>query len=59
MSSDQTKGAAKELGGSIKDAAGNLTGNERLEAQGTSERIEGKTQKNIGKIEGAVKDQFN
>lgn len=59
MSNEQAKGTAKEGGGSIKEAAGKLTGNERLEAEGTGDRVEGKTEKNIGKVKHAVKDQFS
>lgn len=59
MSNEQAKGTAKEVGGSIKEAAGKLTGNERLEAEGTGDRVEGKTEKNLGKVKDAVKDQFS
>ena len=59
MSNDQTEGKAKEIGGSIKEKAGKLTGNDRMEAEGTGDRVEGKTEKNIGKAKDAVKDQFS
>ena len=58
MDDDQIKGGAKELGGNIKEAAGKLVGNERLEAEGEIDQVEGKTQKNVGKVKDAVKDQF-
>lgn len=58
MSDDRAKGTAKELGGSIEEAAGTLTGNEQMEAEGTGGRVEGKTQKNLGTVKDAVKDQF-
>ncbi|WP_246233105.1 CsbD family protein [Aurantimonas aggregata] len=59
MSNEQTDGKAKEIGGSIKEKAGKLTGNDRMEAEGTGDRVEGKTEKNIGKAKDAVKDQFS
>lgn len=59
MSDDKSKGTAKEIGGSIKETVGKLTGDDRLEAEGTGERVEGKTQKNIGKVKDAVKNQFS
>ncbi|MDY8110130.1 CsbD family protein [Fulvimarina sp. 2208YS6-2-32] len=58
MSDDKSKGTAKELGGSIKETAGKVTGNDRMEAEGTGDRVEGKTQKNLGKVKDAVKDQL-
>jgi uncharacterized protein YjbJ (UPF0337 family) len=58
MSNDQAKGAAKEAGGTVKEKAGQLTGNDRMEAEGTGDRVEGKTQKNLGKAKDAVKNQF-
>lgn len=42
---DQFKGAAKEVGGSIKEGLGKLTGNERLEAEGKADKLEGNVQK--------------
>ena len=56
---NQVKGGAKELGGKIKEGAGKLVGNERLEAEGQVDQVEGKTQKNYGKVKDAVKDQTN
>ncbi|MEF2553822.1 CsbD family protein [Aurantimonas sp. A2-1-M11] len=58
MSDNQTKGTAKEIGGTIKEKAGKAMGDDRMETEGTGERVEGKTQKNIGKVKDAVKDQF-
>lgn len=59
MSNEQAKGAAKELGGSIKEAAGKVTGDRQMEAEGTGDRVEGKTEKNLGKVKDAVKNQFS
>ena len=38
------KGAARQVKGAVKEAAGKLTGNRRL-------AVEGKTQKNVGKAQ--------
>ncbi|WP_062014902.1 CsbD family protein [Aureimonas sp. AU4] len=59
MSNEQLKGAAKELGGSIKETAGKVTGDRQMEAEGTGDRVEGKTEKNLGKVKDAVKNQFS
>ncbi|WP_182086708.1 CsbD family protein [Aureimonas sp. ME7] len=55
---NQIQGGAKELGGKIKEGAGNLVGNERLQAEGLADQAEGKTQKNYGKVKDAVKDEL-
>lgn len=59
VDSNQIKGGAKELGGNIKEAAGKLVGNERLQAEGVVDQAAGKTQKNYGKVKDAVKDELN
>jgi uncharacterized protein YjbJ (UPF0337 family) len=56
MHKDQMKGAAKDAKGSVKEAAGKATGNERLEAEGASERIAGKVQKGVGNLKDAARD---
>lgn len=55
----ETSGGAKELGGKIKEGAGKLVGNPRLEGEGKADQMEGKTEKNYGKVKGAVKDQLD
>lgn len=54
---NQVQGGAKEIGGKIKEAAGKLVGNERLQADGMADQAEGKTQKNYGKVKDAMKDE--
>jgi len=56
MHKDEAKGAAKDIVGSAKEAAGKATGNERLEAEGVGERIEGKVQKGVGALKDAARD---
>lgn len=53
---DQFKGAAKEAGGDIKEGLGKVTGNERLQAEGKADQIEGKAQKTVGDVKSAIKD---
>ena len=59
MHKDEAKGAAKDIKGSIKEAAGKATGNRRLEAEGAAERIEGKVQKGVGALKDATRDMLN
>jgi uncharacterized protein YjbJ (UPF0337 family) len=56
MHKDEAKGAAKDVKGSIKEAAGKATGNERLEAEGVSDRVAGKVQKGDGNLKEAARD---
>jgi uncharacterized protein YjbJ (UPF0337 family) len=56
MHKDEMKGAAKDAKGSIKQAAGKATGNERLQAEGASERVAGKVQKGVGNLKDAARD---
>jgi len=56
MHKDEAKGAAKDIGGAIKEAAGKVTGDERLQAEGAGERVEGKVQKGLGALKDAARD---
>lgn len=56
MHKDEAKGAAKDISGSVKEAVGKATGNERLEAEGVGERVEGKVQKGVGSLKDAARD---
>jgi uncharacterized protein YjbJ (UPF0337 family) len=54
MDKDRIKGAAAQLKGAAKDAAGKLTGDVKLEAEGKTEKAAGKMQSAIG----GLKDTF-
>jgi uncharacterized protein YjbJ (UPF0337 family) len=56
MHKDTIKGAAKDAAGSVKEAAGKATGNERLEAEGATEKTMGKVQKGVGDLKDAARD---
>jgi uncharacterized protein YjbJ (UPF0337 family) len=47
---DKAEGTAKDLKGKIKEGAGKLVGNERLQAEGQVDQAEGKAQKKVGDI---------
>jgi len=44
------------LPGSAKDAAGKVTGDRNLQADGKMDKTEGKIQKEVGKAKDAVRD---
>ena len=47
---DKAEGKYHEVKGKIKEMAGELTDNPKLEAEGTTEKIAGKVQKKIGEV---------
>ena len=47
---DKAEGRYHEVKGKIKEMAGELTDNPKLEAEGTSEKMAGKVQKKIGEV---------
>ncbi len=53
---DRTKGKANQGIGSVKEAAGKATGNEKLEAEGAGQKTEGKVQDTMGRAKDKVKD---
>jgi len=48
---DQIEGKFHEATGTIKELAGKLSDNPKLEGEGTGEKIAGKVQSKIGQIE--------
>ena len=56
MHKDEVKGAAKDIKGSMKEAAGRATDDPNLEAEGSAERVEGKVQKGVGALKDAARD---
>ena len=47
---DQVKGKLQEAKGSIKEAAGKLTDNPKLQAEGVAEKIAGKVRGKVGQV---------
>jgi len=48
---DQAEGTFHELKGKVKEVAGKLSDNPKLEGEGLGERMTGKVQKKIGQVE--------
>lgn len=55
MDKDRIKGAAKEVSGSIKEAAGKITGDRETEAKGKVEKNVGTAQNAFGKVKDAIR----
>ncbi len=47
---DQAKGTFHEMRGKVKEIAGKITDNPKLEAKGKAEMIAGKVQEKIGEV---------
>ncbi|MDX8449048.1 MULTISPECIES: CsbD family protein [Mesorhizobium] len=52
---DQVAGIAKQVKGSVKQAAGKATGNRRMQVEGVSEKIAGKVRKAYGDVKDKVR----
>ena len=53
---DQVAGTTKQAKGAVKDAAGKVVGNERLQAEGKADKVAGKVQKGYGDAKEEVRD---
>jgi uncharacterized protein YjbJ (UPF0337 family) len=53
MDKQHVKGAAEKVEGAIKDAAGKLTGNERLQAEGKADKASGAAREAAGDVKDA------
>ena len=51
---DRIEGAAKNLGGKIKETAGKITGDEKLKAEGRADQIEGRIQNAVGGLKDSL-----
>ncbi len=56
MDKDRIKGTAKEVTGSIKEAAGKITGDSETEAKGKVEKNLGTAQNAFGKVKDAIRN---
>jgi uncharacterized protein YjbJ (UPF0337 family) len=55
MDKDRISGAADQAKGSIKQAAGKVTGDAKLQAEGTLDKMKGKAESAVGGIKDAVR----
>lgn len=56
---DRIEGAATNMGGKIKEAAGKVTGDEKLKAEGRADQVEGKVQNAVGGVKDTLRDHRN
>jgi uncharacterized protein YjbJ (UPF0337 family) len=55
MDKDRIKGSAQQAKGVLKEAAGKVTGDAKLEADGKSDRIAGKVQNAVGGLKDTLR----
>ena len=52
---DRIEGAAKNMGGKVKEMAGKVTGDSKLQAEGKADQMEGKVQNTVGGVKDALR----
>lgn len=56
MDKDRIKGAANQAKGAMKDAAGKITGDAKLQAEGKADKLKGKIQNAAGGIKDSIRE---
>lgn len=54
MDKNTFEGAAREIGGNVKGTIGDLTGDEKTQAEGTVDQVIGTAQRTYGRVKDAV-----
>jgi uncharacterized protein YjbJ (UPF0337 family) len=55
MDKDRIKGAAEQAKGKVKEVAGKVTGDSKLEGEGKADQVAGKVQNTIGGIKDTLR----
>ncbi len=56
MDKDRIEGTGKQAKGALKDAAGKITGDSKMRAEGKADKVEGKVQNTVGGMKDSVRD---
>lgn len=56
MDNDRIKGMGDQAKGSLKDAAGKLTGDTKLQAEGKMDKVKGKVENAVGGMKDSLRD---
>jgi uncharacterized protein YjbJ (UPF0337 family) len=56
MDKQRIEGGLKKAGGAIKEKAGQMTGNRRLESEGKADKMEGHVRSSVGKAKDAARE---
>lgn len=55
MDKEHVKGAADKASGAMKDAAGKVTGNDKLRAEGMVDKVKGEARETLGDVKDAAR----
>jgi len=55
MDKDRIKGSAQQAKGAVKEAAGKILGDKKLETQGKADKVAGKVQNAVGGLKDTVR----
>jgi uncharacterized protein YjbJ (UPF0337 family) len=55
MDNDRIKGSAEQAKGKVKEVAGKLTGDSKLETEGQADQVKGKVQNTLGGIKDTLR----
>ena len=59
MDKDRVEGAGHQAKGAVKEAAGKLTGDQKMQAEGKTEKAAGKVQNAIGGAKDSIREAVN
>ena len=59
MDKDRIEGTAKQAKGAVKDAAGKITGDTKLQAEGKADKAEGKLQNAVGGLKDKAREALD
>ena len=59
MDKDRVAGAAKQAKGKLKEAAGKVTGDEKLRTEGQADKVEGKVQNTFGGLKDKAREALD
>ena len=57
VDNDRVEGSVKNLGGKVKEAAGKVTGDEKLKREGQADQVTGKVQNTVGGIKDKLRER--
>ena len=59
MDNDRIKGALDQAKGAVKEAAGKITGDTKLQAEGKADKVAGKTESTVGGVKDTARDALD
>jgi uncharacterized protein YjbJ (UPF0337 family) len=59
MDKDRIQGAAEQAKGAVKEAAGKVTGDQKLQAEGKADKAAGKVQSTVGGIKDSAREALD